>query len=513
MPESSPLILSTLNATYQHCAFGLRYLHANLKELRSQARILEFTIGQEPRDIAESILAAGPKLVGFGVYIWNVRQTLEVVSILKRVRPELAIVLGGPEVSYETEVQALCRLADLTIQGEGEDSFYAVCRDFLATGRLPEKKWLPPRLPELATLELPYDLYAEDDIKHRVIYVEASRGCPYKCEFCLSSLDTKVRPFALDRFLAEMDKLIARGARQFKFVDRTFNLSVATGSRILSFFLERLHHGLFLHFEIVPDRLPSELRELIAKFPDGTLQFEIGIQTWDPETAKRISRRQDYAKVQENFAFLVGETRAHLHADLIVGLPGEDLATFARGFDAVARLQPHEIQVGVLKRLRGTPIIRHDREWEMVYAEDPPYTVLRTKTMDFDTIGRLQRFAKFWDLYANRGNFPNTMKLLRAAAGDSLFAEFFAFSVYLDKRHPQRHSISLQNLVESAWRYLTEARGLDLGEVREALVKDYTGYVKRDIPSFLRDQAPSSAVLIARADGATPRRQARHLHS
>ena len=328
------ILLTTLNARYSHCAFGLRYLFANLKELQAESKILEFTISQNSRDIAEAILAEKPQIVGFGVYIWNTRQTQEVVSILKRVQPEIKIVLGGPEVSYETEPQEICRLADLTIQGEADFLFYEVCRDYFANTTWPTKKWIAGPLPAILELALPYTYYSDSDIKNRVIYVEASRGCPYKCEYCLSSLDKSVRSFDLDLFLSEMDQLIQKGARQFKFIDRTFNLSIPISSKILQFFLDRISLGLFLHFEMVPDRLPIELRDLIQQFPHGSLQFEIGIQTWNPDVAKLVSRRQDYEKIRENFAFLSIKHTVHTHADLIAGLPSETIESFAHGFDA-----------------------------------------------------------------------------------------------------------------------------------------------------------------------------------
>jgi radical SAM superfamily enzyme YgiQ (UPF0313 family) len=224
-------------------------------------------------------------------------------------------------------------------------------------------------------LALPYDLYTDADIAHRVIYVEASRGCPYECEFCLSSLDVPVRNAPLEPFLTAMQHLLDRGVCQFKFVDRTFNLNLKISSAILRFFLERYRPGLFVHFEMIPDRLPQALRELIREFPPGVLQFEVGIQTFNEQVAKLISRRQDNARAEENLRWLREETGVHVHADLIVGLPGEDMASFAAGFDRLVALGPQEIQVGLLKRLRGTPIVRHDRDWGMVYIR-----IRRTKS-------------------------------------------------------------------------------------------------------------------------------------
>lgn len=174
-----PIVLSTLNATYQHCAFGLRYLLASLGDLRDEALLLEFTLAHNPRDVAERILAEHPRLVGLGVYVWNARQTRETVAILKAVRPDLVVVLGGPEVSHESEGQEICRIADLTIRGEGELLFRDVCREYLSSGRLPHGKFLSGPLPDVRRLASPYSEYSDEDIRHRVIYVEASRGCPF----------------------------------------------------------------------------------------------------------------------------------------------------------------------------------------------------------------------------------------------------------------------------------------------------------------------------------------------
>jgi radical SAM superfamily enzyme YgiQ (UPF0313 family) len=512
---NTKIILTTLNARYHHSSFGLRYLYANLKELKTHSRILEFTTSQNTRDIAESILRHRPSIVGFGVYIWNTRQTHEVISMLKKICPELIIVLGGPEVSYETQSQMICQSADFVIQGEADFLFYEFCKNYLDFGKIPSSKVISGILPEVTQIDSPYPYYSDEDIRNRVIYVEASRGCPYKCEYCLSSLDKSVRSFNLDFFLSEMEQLIQRGVRQFKFVDRTFNLSISTSARILNFFLDRISFGLFLHFEMVPDRLPAELRELITQFPPGSLQFEIGIQTWSVEVGKLVSRRQDFSKIKENFRFLTQETSIHIHADLIVGLPGETLESFAMGFDSLSELNPHEIQVGILKRLKGTPIVRHDQTWGMVYQDHPPFQILKTKTMSFEVIQTLGRFSQFWDLYANSGNFKGTIELLKSLSSKgekkSWFWTFFDFSLFLSTRHPQGTGIALMNLVESAWIYLTQNVGISPSQAREILVKDYTHPIKRDIPAFLREESLTKIKTVTSIQGSTPRRQNRHL--
>ena len=270
----------------------------------------------------------------------------------------------------------------------------------------------PPNLPDFSQIVLPYDLYTDDDIAHRIIYVEASRGCPFTCEFCLSSLDIPVRQVPLAAMLEQLQRLLDRGVKQFKFVDRTFNLNVAVSKTILEFFLERYQPGHFFHFEMIPDRLPESLREVIARFPPGALQFEVGVQTFNEEVSGLIKRRQNYEKLADNFHFLRNETGVHIHADLIVGLPGETLESFAAGFDRLIALGPQEIQVGILKRLRGTPIIRHDADWQMVYNPHPPYEILQNKLIDFETMQKLRRFARYWDLVGNSGNFIETTPLI-----------------------------------------------------------------------------------------------------
>ena len=306
----SDIVLATVNARFQHAAFGLRYLYANLDRLRERAQIREWSLGVRERDVAEQILALQPRVVGFSVYIWNVDIITRVVQLLKRLSPETCIVIGGPEVSFEWEEMPLFEAADYLVRGEGDLVFAQLCRELL-NGQPPENKVLAGGLPPLQELTSPYQYYSDFDLKHgRIVYVEASRGCPFQCHFCLSSLDKQVRAFGLDEFLREMDTLMSRGVLQFKFVDRTFNLKAATSLRILTFFRDRYRDGMFLHFEMIPDRLPSELRPVIASFPPGVLQFEVGIQSFNPQVCDRIGRRQKFEAIEANLTFLADHTGA-----------------------------------------------------------------------------------------------------------------------------------------------------------------------------------------------------------
>jgi len=507
------IVLATLNARYAHASLGLRYLRANLGELRELSAIREFVIGQKTEEIVEKILAEHPQILGLGVYIWNVEETARVVAQLKVVAPALIIVLGGPEVSYEVDEQRICAAADYVITGWGDVSFAKLARQLLA-GERPVEKVLKGEQPPLDTLALPYAEYTDEDVRGRYLYVEASRGCPFKCEFCLSALDKSAWPFALEPFLAELKTLYARGARQFKFVDRTFNLKVDTSLAILDFFerklLEAPEDPLFAHFELIPDHLPERLKTAIARFPPGTLQFEIGIQTFDIEVQQRISRKQKNAVAQANIRWLREHSNAHLHVDLIAGLPGETLTSFAAGFDCLVALQPHEIQFGILKRLRGAPIARHTVDFGLRFSPDPPYTILANDQIDFPTMQRLVRFARYWDLVANSGRFPRTLPVL---LGAHPFASFLAFADWLYAKTGQTHALAHERLVNLVHEHLKLAATHAPELLAETLAGDYRDAGGRSRLAFEPRHGPTQPPRPRIAVGAAPSRQSRHLRA
>lgn len=497
------IVLATLNARYIHCAFGLRYLQANLGALEQRSTIIELGIKQRTLDMAEQILAVNPRIVGLGIYIWNAEPSLKLAQTLKAIRPELKLVLGGPEVSYETEEQALSQLADVVITGEADLAFAEVCQSLLAGEPVPSLVAATP--PDMTAVKLPYHLYTDEDLSQRTLYVEASRGCPYTCEFCLSSLEIPVRRPELEPFLAAMQDLLDRGACLFKFVDRTFNLNLRLTTAILEFFLERYRPGLFLHFEMVPDRLPEALRHLIVRFPAGSLQFEVGIQTFNPEVAARIALHRDFAKAADNLAFLRAQTGVHVHADLIAGLPGEDLESFARGFDRLLAMGPHEIQVGILKRLRGTPIRRHTEAFQMAYSPFPPYEILCNRDLSHLDLQRLRRFAGLWDKIGNSGRFPLTLPLL--LEDTSPFWSFMRFCDWLANENAAVLELGPDRLGQSLFHYLSARNP----EAREQLIKAMSGdmgFLGRHLPGWLN---PSTATTAQEGHAApNTRRQERH---
>lgn len=463
------IILCTLNARYIHSAFGLRYLYANLGDLQPQTTVLEFGIRQRPIDIVEQLLRQPPRIIGFGVYIWNVTEIGAIVAILKQVAPAIRIVLGGPEVSHPPDLPDMAQQADYIITGPGESEFPRLCRALLK-GSPPSERILEGRALPLSELASPYAYYSDHDIRQRITYVEASRGCPFKCEFCLSALDTTAKPFPLSAFLQDMDTLYQRGGRHFKFIDRTFNLKVDTSVAILEFFLERLSEDLYLHFEVIPDNLPERLQQAIQRFPAGVLQFEIGVQTFDPAVQGLISRRQDNARTIANLRWLREHSRAHIHADLIAGLPGDTLEGFGASFDQLVALKPQEIQVGILKRLRGAPINRHNDTYRLRYDPLPPYQILSTDRISFEDMQRLNRFARFWDLIGNSGRFGCSLALILA---DQPFARFLAFSDALYALTDSTWYIALKRLFELGYQAMTTTLGIPVVQAREALEEDF----------------------------------------
>jgi radical SAM superfamily enzyme YgiQ (UPF0313 family) len=520
------ILLTTLNARYAHTALGLRYLYANLHELQSEAKIIEFTMNEQIQSIAEDLLKHSPRIIGISVYIWNAAQCSELIQTLKKVSPETIIVLGGPEAGHLPHRVDLSK-ADYIISGEGEVAFYELCKEILNpvmsvfSHVIPAKAGiqLDPRvkpedddkpifikapLPDLKSIRLPYSAYCDEDVAHRYIYVEASRGCPFECEFCLSSIDEKVRNFPLDKLLEEFEILWKRGARSFKFIDRTFNLNMTFANRILDFFLSK-EPPYFAHFEVIPDHFPEVLKEKIKRFPTGSLQLEIGIQTLDPMIAKGINRPLKLEKIVENLRFLENETHAHMHLDLIVGLPGESIEGFGRNLDMLVSLTHSEIQIGILKNLSGTTLSRHDQVHGMIYSDTPPYDILKNNLLSFEQIQKMKRFARFWDIFYNSGTFTKTVPLIWAEG--SVFDGFYAFSEWIYTQTLSTWKISLERQIALIHAYLIQYHNKEC--VEAALTLDLASRPEKTIPFFLRQSTQEKKE--KEAKGVTPKRQAKRI--
>jgi radical SAM superfamily enzyme YgiQ (UPF0313 family) len=495
------ILLTTLNARFAHTALGLRYLYANMKELQNDTQIVEFTINEQIQSIAEVILEQKPKIIGISVYIWNASETAQLIEILKKVVPDTVIVLGGPEAGYMPH-RVNFDNADYIVSGEGEVAFYELCRSIL-DGVTPPERFIRAAMPDLKAISLPYKAYNDEDVAHRTIYVEASRGCPFECEFCLSSIDEKVRNFPLDELLEEFEILWNRGARSFKFIDRTFNLNMTFANRILDFFLSK-EPPYFAHFEVIPDHFPDVLKSKIALFPPGSLQLEIGIQTLDPIIAKGINRPLRLEKIYDNLHFLENETSAHMHLDLIVGLPGETIEGFGRNLDKLVSLTHSEIQIGILKNLSGTTLSRHDKEHGMIYSDIPPYDILQNNHLSFVQIQKMKRFARFWDLYYNSGNFDKSVRLLWQEG--KVFDGFYAFSEWIFTQTLSTWKISLDRQISLMYDYLLPNTPLEI--IQATLIEDIETTPGRRIPYFLTHDVSKEGPKSVQKQ-ITPKRQAK----
>ncbi len=476
------ILLTTFNARYTHTALGLRYLYANMQHLQVHTAILEFTIHDTAEIAAEKLLAHRPRIIGIGAYIWNASLVSELVGLLRLLSPQTLIIVGGPQASYEPFGVDLSG-AHYIIQGQADTAFFALC-EAVWRGTPPAQGIVRPTAPNLNDIALPYEYYSDEDIAHRIIYVEASRGCPFLCEFCLSSLDEKIVLFEIERFLAALERLWQRGVREFKFIDRTFNSQMRVAHAVLDFFLSK-PMPYFAHFEVVPDHFPAPLKAKIALFDAGALQLEVGIQTLDEEVANRISRPLNRTKVLENLDFLTQHTQAHLHVDLIVGLPGETLAQFGRNLDTLVAHTKCEIQIGILKKLSGTALARHDVPYEMLYHSMPPFDVLQTSTMRFEEIQAMKRFTRYWEILYNSERFPQTLQLLWS--NESPFEHFWALSQWLYVRTDATHAISLERMAKLLFDYLIEHRGIAQSKVAQSMLEDFAPKRRSDAPKFLHD--------------------------
>lgn len=463
------LLFSTFNARYSHTALALRYLRANLGSLHDNSIILEFDTHLPPQTAVDKMLIHDPQIILFSVYIWNLTVTTETVTLLRTLRPNIKIIIGGPEVSYEYESLPLFQQADHLVCGEGESVIFDLCQNLLAGKTLP--KIIQGAPADLTTIALPYDEYTDEDIAHRRIYIETSRGCPFRCEYCLSSVESSVRFFPSDRIIPQLEKLIDRGVRIFKFLDRSFNCHAAHAAHILEFFLSHRREGMMLHLEWEPEHLPEKLKRLLSEAPEGFIQLEVGVQTLNPTVSARIQRPLHPERVELHIRILAAMPAIHMHADLIAGLPGETLGSFADGFNRLHACGPQEIQLGLLKKLRGTAIAKHDEQWQMIYSPNPPYEVQQTSALSRNELQQLRRFARYWDLTVNNGRFPNAAPLIWHSS-DSVFSAFMNWSEWLYDQTKTTFGLTPMRLAALLESFLIEHRRLDPSLVSQALNGD-----------------------------------------
>lgn len=495
------ILLTAINAKYIHSNLAVYSLEAYARKRLPekgpvQIVIREYTINQTLDEILGSIYEEAPDVLCFSCYIWN-RQIVEtVVTDLCRIRPDLSIWLGGPEVSYDSR-EVLERLPQIkgVMKGEGEETFARLCQ--LWGG----KEACDRKLEELAGITFrkedgtiienawrePIDLndvpFVYQDLKgfdHRIIYYESSRGCPFSCSYCLSSIDKGLRFRDLDLVERELQFFLDEKAVQVKFVDRTFNCSHSHALAVWRYIRDHDNGVTNFHFEVSADLMNEEELELLGSMRPGLIQLEIGVQTTNPRTLEEIRRTMDFGRVSQAVARIRDGGKIHQHLDLIAGLPYEDLASFARSFDQVYGLKPHQLQLGFLKVLKGSRMKEKEKEYGLICKSDPPYEVLRSRWISYGDLLRMKGVEEMTEVYYNSRQFTRTLEELEKVCG-SPWRLYEALWDYYKKKclREQRHKRSARYEILLGW--ISETLPEQKEYFRELLVFDY----------YLRENAKS----------------------
>lgn len=443
------LLLTTLNSKFIHSSLALRYLYTsameNLDENNLRLDIKEFTINHDDDYITTEILRGDYGVVCFSVNIWNLGRVLNICSIIKKAMPSLQIVLGGPEVSHEP--LALLqdnRAIDFIVEGEGEYAFTALCdckfenpglsdipglvyrdrrdaRIYVNTSQEPLK---------MDSLPFPYKIIPPD--QEKMVYYETSRGCPYSCSYCMSSIEKGIRALPEYRVKEELDYFLRSNISQVKLVDRTFNWDRNRCYRLLKHIIEKDNDITNWHFEISGEALDRPLLDLIGSARPGLFQFEVGVQSTNKETLKAVKRSANVEQVLENTRQLIDLDNSHVHVDLIAGLPYETYEIFKKSFNDVYGLKADHFQLGFLKLLKGTELRLQEDEYGYVFHDKPPYTIIYNKYLSVWDILRLKQIDRVLNLYYNRGGFQLTLDYLSKLHNSAFdFYEEFALFYYL----------------------------------------------------------------------------------
>lgn len=423
------ILLVTLHAKYSHASLALPCLAACCRDITGvDVVIREWTVNEPREHILKLIMAEQPDLIAFSCYIWNIETTLKIISDIRKISPRTLIALGGPEVSFGVfELMHDHPSVDFIVKGEGELSFRRLIETLVATHSKRSLSEIDnlffregddivsgPISAENVKLDIipsPFELSLVD-LSKPLIYYETSRGCPFSCAFCLSSVEGSVRSFSMERIQRDLLFLVTHKVSQIKLVDRTFNYDAHRAGEIWEFIL-RHNRGSHFHFEIAADLLTEDNLRILARVPEHTFRFEIGIQSASKSTLQRVGRRADLAKIAAAVQRLKRETKVELHLDLVAGLPGEDYAGFLESLQFLAALEPHEIQIEPLKVLKGTPMREIAGREKYQYSSSPPYTVLGTPWLSFDDICRIETIGRLLELFQKHGGFATAFTILR----------------------------------------------------------------------------------------------------
>lgn len=447
------VVLSAINSKYIHTGLGLRYVGEYAKAQGHEVTLIEETINTPILAVLERIMAVPAQVYGFSVHIWNNPFVFKLIRMLRKLRPQAAIVVGGPEVAFDAErIFAELPQADYIVQGEGELVFSELLEYLAGGGAVPQHIAYREGeqvnlnggitvIDDMSLLPFPYPDLEKMLAEHKIVYYECTRGCPFNCAYCLSGISRSVRKRPLELVLRDLDRFIAAGVPLVKFVDRTYNLDE-------KYFLPMMQHlaqadtNATFHFEIKADILSEQVMDFLATVPKGRFQLEIGIQSTHQPTLKAINRQDNWEKLSANVKRLLSFGNMHIHVDLIAGLPYEDLPTFAKSFDDVYGLGADMLQLGFLKVLPGTQMRRETEQHDLRYMDEPPYEILATKYMPYEDMLYLKHLDNILDQTANSGGFKYTLRALLRASGMNAFAFYRQLTQWWVKAgfYPQTHN-------------------------------------------------------------------------
>ena len=473
----------------------MRYLKAFTKDLDFQGDIKEFSINDRVENILEGIIEEKPDVVAFSCYIWNMEFVKRLAELIKLVDPNIEILYGGPEVSYEGKEFLENHEGEYVIVGEGEKTFREFVLYKLGEGKIEDIKGLNykrdgkvfenPKRPEMDMNELVFPYTYEEDINNKIVYYEASRGCPFKCKYCLSSVMHGVRFLDVERVKKELKYFMERGLKLVKFVDRTFNCNREYTVELLKYLSEQDTETRF-HFEVAADLLTEEQIEILNNAPKGRFQLEVGVQTTNNEVLHNINRYITYENIKEKVLKVASGKNVMQHLDLIAGLPGEDLESFKKSFNDVHAIRPDEIQLGFLKLLKGSSMREEAEKWGIVYSPYAPYEIIRSKDISYEELLLLKKVEAMVDKYYNSCKFNNVIKFFLNIY-DKPFDFYYDLAMFFEEKGNFKRSIGNVEYYKILLDfYLEKIGGEDEGLFKEVLKFDYLCFnKKRWLPDFL----------------------------
>lgn len=480
-------VLSTLNAKYIHTSLSIRYLKA-YAEPNYDIELAEYTIKDPAMNIVTDLFTKKPEILGFSCYIWNIEETIKVIKMLKKINPSLLIVLGGPEVTYDTrEWMEKIPDVDFIIIGEGEQSFKQLLDEIHGEQNFADVSGIAyrdngsiiikPQRNKVDLKELPSPFRFKEDLPYlskRVTYIETSRGCPFSCQFCLSSIEVGVRYFDREKVKEDIRFLMDNGAKTIKFVDRTFNISRSYAMEMFQFLIDEHKPGVVFQFEITADIMrPEVIQFLNDNAPKGLFRFEIGVQSTNDVTNELVMRKQNFTKLTRTVTMVKEGKKIDQHLDLIAGLPEEDYNSFKKTFNDVFELRPEELQLGFLKMLRGTGLRLRAEEHGYVYMDHSPYEILKNNVLSFEDMIKIKQVEDVLEKYWNDHRMDETIEYLVSTVFPTPFDFFQDFGTFWDERGWTRIGHQLEDLYKHLFDFLENAKKEDVSIVSGFMKYDY----------------------------------------